>query len=99
MAKMPGGTLALACLRVETIRVSVNFDFVMEPSSWENMPESSTFVMSRDQRSLRGFAVAKRPDTDSATPKIPLILFFALATSQPASFSPKLRYRVANSGP
>src|SRR5690606_32918736 len=47
------GTPASACLRIETIWVSVNFDFFMEPPGWENMPESSTFVVSADQGSLR----------------------------------------------
>src|SRR5690606_15171677 len=47
------GTPASACLRIETIWVSVNFDFFMEPPGWENMPEISTFVVSADQGSLR----------------------------------------------
>src|SRR5690606_13494734 len=46
-------TPASACLRIETIWVSVNFDFFMAPPGWENMPESSTFVVSADQGSLR----------------------------------------------
>src|SRR5690606_14884174 len=49
------GTPASACLRIETIWVSVNFDFFMEPPGWENMPESSTFVVSTDQGSLRTY--------------------------------------------
>src|SRR6185312_11872757 len=47
------GTPASACLRIETIWVSVNFDFFIKPPGWETMPESSTSVLSTDQGSLR----------------------------------------------
>src|SRR6185437_12841112 len=53
------GTPASACLRIETIWVSVNFDFFIKPPGWETMPESSTSVLSTDQGSLR-------PDSASA---------------------------------
>src|SRR6185437_15419418 len=48
------GTPASACLRIETIWVSVNFDFFMEPPGLGNMPERSTSAVSTDQGSLRG---------------------------------------------
>src|SRR5690606_11173602 len=61
------GTPASACLRIETIWVSVNFDFFMEPPGWENMPESSTFVVSADQGSLRCQHTAGAPDQADRT--------------------------------
>jgi hypothetical protein len=47
------GTPASACLRIETIWVSVKFDFFMEPPGCENMPGSSTSVVSTQRGSLR----------------------------------------------
>ncbi len=44
---------ASACLRIETIWVSVNFDFFMEPPGLETMPESSTSLLSTFWGSLR----------------------------------------------
>src|SRR5690606_39232709 len=69
------GTPASACLRIETIWVSVNFDFFMEPPGWENMPESSTFVVSADQGSLRfrkgrPLARIRQSDCNHATAKL-----------------------------
>lgn len=40
-------------LMIETIWVSVNFDFFMEPPDCENMPESSTPGVSIYRGSLR----------------------------------------------
>src|SRR5690606_29543001 len=47
------GTPASACLRIETIWVSVKRDFFMEPPGWGNMPESSTYGVSAIWGSLR----------------------------------------------
>src|SRR5690606_23293061 len=56
------GTPASACLRIETIWVSVKRDFFMEPPGWGNMPESSTYGVSADRGSLRIHHSRDEPD-------------------------------------